>query len=108
MPTARRGHVLLPLHRLFRCQFAARAQAFDHALGHVAPVDVDRRELEHAVELKVGETLSLSISPVSDPEERSVHVDYQSLVKDLKSGDKVTVEMSPYDLTRGRITYRFK
>ena len=22
--------------------------------------------------------------------------------------DKVTVEMSPYDLTRGRITYRFK
>ncbi|SCS74261.1 translation initiation factor IF-1 [Staphylococcus caeli] len=23
-------------------------------------------------------------------------------------GDKVTVEMSPYDLTRGRITYRSK
>jgi translation initiation factor IF-1 len=23
-------------------------------------------------------------------------------------GDKVRVEMSPYDLTRGRITYRFK
>ena len=23
-------------------------------------------------------------------------------------GDKVTVEMSPYDLTRGRITRRFK
>jgi len=23
-------------------------------------------------------------------------------------GDKVTVAMSPYDLTRGRITYRFK
>ncbi|MGC8737322.1 MAG: translation initiation factor IF-1 [Candidatus Hydrogenedens sp.] len=23
-------------------------------------------------------------------------------------GDKVKVEMSPYDLTRGRITYRFK
>ncbi|MDE7024102.1 MAG: translation initiation factor IF-1, partial [Ligilactobacillus sp.] len=22
--------------------------------------------------------------------------------------DKVTVEMSPYDLTKGRITYRFK
>jgi translation initiation factor IF-1 len=22
-------------------------------------------------------------------------------------GDKVTVEMSPYDLTKGRITYRF-
>ena len=23
-------------------------------------------------------------------------------------GDKVTVELSPYDLTRGRITFRFK
>ncbi len=23
-------------------------------------------------------------------------------------GDKVTIEFSPYDLTRGRITYRFK
>jgi translation initiation factor IF-1 len=24
------------------------------------------------------------------------------------AGDKVKVEMSPYDLTKGRITYRFK
>ncbi|CAI8270249.1 MAG: translation initiation factor IF-1 [Bacteroidetes bacterium MED-G17] len=23
-------------------------------------------------------------------------------------GDKVSIEMSPYDLTRGRITYRYK
>ncbi|MCL4456952.1 MAG: translation initiation factor IF-1 [Nitrospirae bacterium] len=23
-------------------------------------------------------------------------------------GDKVTIEVSPYDLTKGRITYRFK
>ena len=23
-------------------------------------------------------------------------------------GDRVTVELSPYDMTRGRITYRFK
>jgi translation initiation factor IF-1 len=23
-------------------------------------------------------------------------------------GDKVTVELSPYDLTKGRITYRYK
>ncbi len=26
----------------------------------------------------------------------------------ILEGDKVTVELSPYDLTRGRITYRFK
>ena len=24
------------------------------------------------------------------------------------AGDKVTLELSPYDLTRGRITYRYK
>jgi len=24
------------------------------------------------------------------------------------TGDKVQVEMTPYDLTKGRITYRFK
>ncbi|MBI4654976.1 MAG: translation initiation factor IF-1 [Nitrospirae bacterium] len=26
----------------------------------------------------------------------------------ILSGDKVTVEFSPYNLTKGRITYRFK
>ena len=26
----------------------------------------------------------------------------------ILSGDKVLVELSPYDLTRGRITYRYK
>jgi translation initiation factor IF-1 len=26
----------------------------------------------------------------------------------FRVGDKVKVELSPYDLTRGRITYRFK
>ena len=26
----------------------------------------------------------------------------------ILQGDKVTVELTPYDLTRGRITYRFK
>lgn len=26
----------------------------------------------------------------------------------ILTGDKVLVELSPYDLTRGRVTYRFK
>ena len=26
----------------------------------------------------------------------------------ILEGDRVSVELSPYDLTRGRITYRFK
>ena len=76
-----------------------RIKSLNQKLNHAISILVDLQgpeirtgELEHAVELKVGETLSLSVSPVSDPEERSVHVDYQSLVKDLKKGDKVTVD----------------
>src|ERR1041385_388171 len=70
-------------------------QKLNHAISTLVDLqgpEIRTGELEHAVELKVGETLSLSVSPVSDPEERSVHVDYQSLVKDLKAGDKVTVD----------------
>jgi len=29
-------------------------------------------------------------------------------IRVLDAGDKVLVEMTPYDLTKGRITYRFK
>ena len=38
------------------------------------------------------------------------HVSCKILMNFIKilPGDKVTVELSPYDLTRGRITYRFK
>ncbi len=32
----------------------------------------------------------------------------ETLPNAMLPGDKVTVEMSPYDLTKGRITYRFK
>ena len=31
----------------------------------------------------------------------------KNLIRSLP-GDRVTVEMSPYDLTKGRITYRFR
>ncbi len=76
-----------------------RIKSLNQKLNHPISILVDLQgpeirtgELTHAVELQVGETFSLSVSPVSDPEERSVHVDYQSLVKDLKAGDKVTVD----------------
>ena len=38
------------------------------------------------------------------------HISGKMRMKYIKilPGDKVTVELSPYDLTRGRITYRFK
>jgi pyruvate kinase len=70
-------------------------QKLNHAISTLVDLqgpEIRTGELEHALELKVGETFSLSIRPVTDPEERSVHVDYQSLVSDMKKGDKVTVD----------------
>jgi pyruvate kinase len=76
-----------------------RIKSLNQKLNHTISTLVDLQgpeirtgELEHALDLKVGETFSLSIRPVTDPEERSVHVDYQSLVSDMKKGDKVTVD----------------
>jgi pyruvate kinase len=70
-------------------------QKLNHAISTLVDLqgpEIRTGELEHALDLKVGETFSLSIRPVTDPEERSVHVDYQSLVSDMKKGDKVTVD----------------
>ena len=36
------------------------------------------------------------------------HVSGKIRMNCILPGDKVTVEMSPYDLSRGRITYRYK
>ena len=36
------------------------------------------------------------------------HVSGKIRMNYILPGDKVTVEMSPYDLSRGRITYRYK
>jgi translation initiation factor IF-1 len=39
-------------------------------------------------------------------------LEFPGVVKELRirvlAGDKVQVEMTPYDLTKGRINYRFK
>ena len=34
-------------------------------------------------------------------------LDFSNRIRIL-AGDKVTIELSPYDLTRGRITYRYR
>jgi pyruvate kinase len=70
-------------------------QKLNHPVSMLADLqgpEIRTGVLEQSLDLKVGETFSLSVSPVLDPEERSVHVDYQSLVNDLKKGDKVTVD----------------
>ncbi|MBX7058554.1 MAG: pyruvate kinase [Leptospirales bacterium] len=49
-------------------------------------------ELKESLNLKVGEIVSITVTPDEDPEEKSVHVNYQDLVTDLKPGHKVTVD----------------
>ncbi len=49
-------------------------------------------EVSEGLSLTVGDTVSLTVSPVDDPEEKSVHVNYEDLVNDLRVGDRVTVD----------------
>ena len=64
------------------------------------------------VEGKVLETLPNAMFQVELPNGHKVlaHVSGKMRMQFIKilPGDKVTVELSPYDLTRGRITYRTK
>jgi translation initiation factor IF-1 len=64
------------------------------------------------VEGTVNETLPNAMFRVSLPTGHKVlaHVSGKMRVNYIKilSGDRVLVELSPYDLKRGRITYRFK
>jgi pyruvate kinase len=83
----------------FHLMSVRRIKSLNQKLNHPIATLVDLRgpeirtgEMQGSLDLKVGEVMSLTVSPVTDPEEKSVHVDYQSLVRDLKTGDKVTVD----------------
>ena len=64
------------------------------------------------VEATVAETLPNAMFRVSLPTGHRVlaHVSGKIRMNFIKilPGDRVLVELSPYDLNRGRITYRFK
>ena len=69
---------------------------------------------EEAIEVmaKVLETLPNAMFRVELEEEHQVlaHVSGKMLKHFIRTlpGDRVLVELSPYDLNRGRITYRYK
>lgn len=76
-----------------------RIKSLNQKLNHPISTLVDLRgpeirtgEIKDTLDLAVGEIISLTVSPAEDPEEKSVHVEYASLVRDLKLGDKVTVD----------------
>ncbi|MCY4508296.1 MAG: pyruvate kinase, partial [Acidobacteria bacterium] len=42
--------------------------------------------------LEVGQEFRVTVGPTEDPEERSIHVDYQDMVHQVKAGDRITVD----------------
>ena len=45
-----------------------------------------------SLSLEVGQEFYITVGPTADPEERTIHVDYQDMVHQLKAGDRITVD----------------
>ncbi len=79
-----------------------------------APVVEERRPKEGAIEVQgaIAECLPSTMFRVKLENGHQVlaHISGKMRKNFIKIlvGDRVTLELSPYDLTRGRITYRFK
>lgn len=80
-------------------QIIRRIKGANRRLNHPVSILFDLQgpeirtgETDDPLHLEVGETISLTVRPEEDPEERSVHVNYAHLVNDLHVGDRVTVD----------------
>ena len=79
-----------------------------------APVVEERKPKEGAIEVQgtIAECLPSTMFRVrlENGHEVLAHISGKMRKNFIKIlvGDRVTLELSPYDLTRGRITYRFK
>jgi pyruvate kinase len=92
-----------------------RIQSLNRELNHPVAILLDTMgpeirtgEIKTNIDLKVGEIFSFTVLTNENPEEKSVHVNYQDLVKDLKVGGKVTVDnglinLEVLDITEGRL-----
>ncbi len=45
-----------------------------------------------SLSLEVGQELYVTVGPTEDPDERTIHVDYEDMVRQLKLGDRITVD----------------
>jgi pyruvate kinase len=95
-----------------------RIQSLNRTLNHPISILLDTMgpeirtgEIKENIHLKVGEIFSFTVLTDENPEEKSVHVHYPDLVKDLKVGNKVTVDnglinLEVLEVTAGRLTCR--
>jgi pyruvate kinase len=92
-----------------------RIQSLNRSMNHPISILLDTMgpeirtgELKTNIDLKVGEIFSFTVLTNENPEEKSVHVNYQDMVKDLKIGSKVTVDnglinLEVLDVTEGKL-----
>ena len=76
-----------------------RVQALNERLEHPIALLFDLRgpairtgDRHGQLSLEVGQEFTVSVGPTEDPEERTIHVDYQDMVRQLKVGDRITVD----------------
>ncbi len=74
-------------------------QNLRHELNHPIAILLDLQgpairtgERSGHLTLGVGEEFSVSVAPSSDPEAKSIHVDYEDMVHQLRVGDRITVD----------------
>jgi pyruvate kinase len=95
-----------------------RIRSLNKSLNHPVSILLDLQgpeirtgELKQNIDLKVGEIFSFTVLSEENPEEKSVHVNYGDLIKDLKAGNKVTVDnglinLEVLDITEGKLRCR--
>ncbi len=76
-----------------------RVRSLNKKLNHPVALLLDLQgpeirtgEMRERIHLAPGEIFSVSVSPSADPEERSILVDYQDIVRQLHVGDRITVD----------------
>ncbi len=95
-----------------------RIQSLNKTLNHPISILLDLQgpeirtgEIKQNIDLKVGEIFSFTVLSEENPEEKSVHVNYHDMVKDLKPGNRVTVDnglinLEVLDIVDGRLRCR--
>ena len=76
-----------------------RVRSLNRKLNHPIALLMDLQgpeirtgEVREQLSLHPGEIFSVSVRPNFDPEERSIQVDYQDMLRQLHPGDKITVD----------------
>jgi len=76
-----------------------RIRSLNRSLSHPVATLLDLKgpeirtgEIADDLNLAVGEIYTVTVMPSTDPEEKSIHIDYQDMLSHLSVGDRITVD----------------